>query len=149
MKRLILALPYLAVAAVVGVGAPPLAGWIDVKLRPVLGDAVVEHTTISRGRICWAVSWQKYREASPLVIRYSIRYGRFAEPIPTIAFRDDKPISNYERRPGLNRADLCAIIDPDVTSGTLVEVENEIVYQMPHGLWTVRDGLPTVSAVMP
>lgn len=149
MKRIILALPYVIVAAIVGVVAPPAAGWLEGVLRPVLGEAFVERVTLVDNRLCWVVSWRKYREATPLVIRYSIRYGQFGDAIPTIAFRDNRPLVNYNRPPGPQRADLCVITDPDVTSGTIIEVENDIIYRMPHRLWTVRDSLPTVSAVVP
>lgn len=149
MNRLAIALPYAVAAGLAGMVGAPVASHIEGRLNPILGEFTLSDERVVDGHFCWVADWTKFRRATPLVIRYSVRYGAYGEPLPTVAFRDRRPLTNYERPPGRHHADLCIVLDPEVTPGTTIEVTNAIVYEMPHGLWTVTQHFPPVAGTAP
>lgn len=137
--------PYTALLIVATFVGPVAGGYVERTVNPVLVDQRIERVAIMDPEhvVCWTWVWTKTRAAAPRAVRYYMQIGQ-ADPIPIFVFRDGKPVGTSERSPGRHTSQFCTPLPSNVPA-TKARVTGHIIYDMPHGLWDVRQDLPTVE----
>lgn len=141
----LITVPYVAVASMLALFGLPAISWLDSWINPVLDDFRVYNVRFEQDRrICWHMDWRKNREALPAQVRFFIRVGPTGAPIPVIAYRDGNPMMGRVRPVGHAAADFCVDFPNDIPIGTQIIVTSHVVYDLPHGLWQLRQDFPDV-----
>jgi hypothetical protein len=137
--------PYFLLLLLAVFVGPAAGGWIERYFRPVLVDHRIDRVAIMDPEhvLCWTWTWTKTRPAAPRAVRYYLQIGQ-ADPVPVFVFRAGKLIGAAERAPGRHTADFCTPL-PSTVPPTRARLTGHIIYDMPHGLWDVRQELPTVD----
>lgn len=145
MRAVLLTIPYLVVAGVLTLFGLPAIAWLDAAVNPVLDDFRTYNVRFQDDRrICWHLDWRKNREAVPAQVRFFIRVGDTGAPIPIVAYRDGSPMLGRIRPVGYASADFCVDFPNDIPIGTPITVSSHVVYDLPHGLWQLRQDFPDV-----
>ena len=124
---------------------PTVGGKIESLFHPILVNNRIENLRTS-GRpheVCWTWIWAKTRAAAPRAIRYYVQVAQ-SDMVPLFVQRDNAPMAAIERPPGWHSANFCAVLPPNVPPEK-AKITGHIIYDMPHGLWDVRQDLPEIE----
>lgn len=122
---------------------------LEARFLPVITDQKVEVNPEDRspGQICWTWSWVKTRQATPVVVAWTIHVSGTAVEYQAVTrrqrdnrvMRDPQPIP-----PGKGENDLCAIIPTTIDKEPDLTIRGVISYIPPHRLWQLWYDLPPV-----
>jgi hypothetical protein len=137
--------PYTLMLMVAVFVGPNLGAWVEQQLNPILVDSRVERVVLKEPghQLCWVWIWSKARPAAPRAVRYYLQIGP-SDPVPVFVLLNGTPVGTVERPPGRYVAEYCAPLPPNVPPAR-ARLTGHIIYDMPHGLWEVRQDLPTVT----
>lgn len=123
---------------------PYLGSNFEYMVAPVFKDSVLSTPTLEEdGDLCWHWSFVKVRTARPLGFHYFARTPNLGA-IPVIFHREDIPVNTIQRPLGPASDRYCARLPRGLAHSLSIEIFGTAFYTVPHGLWVLKQPLPTI-----
>lgn len=123
---------------------PYLGSHFEYLYAPIFTNSEISDVDLEEdGDLCWNWSFTKVRHARPLGFHYTATSVNLDE-YPVVLRRREVPVSTVERPLGPASDRYCVRLPRGVSTGARVRLSGYAVYTVPHGLWVVRQPMPTI-----
>lgn len=117
----------------------------EYLFAPVYRDSVVNDVELEDdGDLCWTWSFVKVRHARPLGFHYFVSSTNL-DDTPVVFRRREVPVTTIERPLGPASDRYCVRLPRGLAAGARLRASGQAFYTVPHGLWVIRQPMPTVT----